>query len=276
VYLETIAPVVSASVLGATVGNFVRARLAPPMAASAILAIQAITSPWGAGPFQAATAFGTLTGIERTPSRALISILGVTALAGLCGMAYTSRLRFRAARTLIWAAGMAIAVLVPVAVPWQEDAFRVTREQTRCTGSAPEVCGPVSRLKLLVPVQRSMTMAYHRLEGTAFVKPRAFTVTRLDHYSDLNGSAPLDFDPAHVHQGSYDSDALAEALMRPHTCADLFDAEDAIPILDAQDRVRPWMLAVLQGNRPALPVPDYVTDAFATIQNCSVFAGDLH
>lgn len=163
---------------------------------------------------------------------------------------------------------------LPAAWPWQQDAYVPTQEAYGCVGSSPSVCGPRSRLRLLVPVQTSLADAYRKLEGTDFTRPTSFRVTRVDHYSDLHGAAPLDFDPAFIRGDHYDRGATALALLRPHQCRELFDAAGSVAILNAQDRILPWLTAVLD-DEVALPIPAAVQSAFEVIETCSPMTGDL-
>jgi hypothetical protein len=173
------------------------------------------------------------------------------------------------------ATAIALSTLLPAAWHWRQDAYVPTREAFGCVGSSPSVCGPGSRLRLLVPVQASLADAYQKLEGTDFTRPASFRVTRVDHYSDLDGAAPLDFDPAFIRGDRYDRGAVARALLRPHQCRELFDAAGSVRILDAQDRILPWLTAVLDGSTQARPVPPIVRTSFEVIQTCSPMTGDL-
>jgi hypothetical protein len=170
---------------------------------------------------------------------------------------------------------MATAVVLPAAWPSESQVYEVSREPVGCVGHHPAVCGPVSRLPLLEPVQRSLADGYRRLDGTPFVAPQRFTVARLDHYAKLGSAAPLDFDPANVTARGYTPDATARALARPHQCAELYSAKEAGPILDAQDVVQGWLVAVLVGQAPPHPVPPRVTASFDAIRSCRVMRGDL-
>ncbi|WP_432537984.1 hypothetical protein [Kineococcus arenarius] len=143
-------------------------------------------------------------------------------------------------------------------------------------GVNPSVCAPESRATLVEPIQNSLSRAYEVLDGTPFTKPAAFRVTRLDHYSDLDGAAPLDFDPEYIRGDQYNVGAIAAALTRPHQCRELFSAAEAVPLLQAQEVVQPWIVAALTGQVPAQPVPEEVLAEFRLIQHCDVMTGDLH
>lgn len=278
VFPETLGPVLGAAAIGGMVGNWVRGIGAPVVAAAVVLSAAVLVSPWGRGPFEVVTTYGTLTGIERPPSQAgaaVVSALLTMALAAsLCCMGRVApwprwtRIALLAAFVPIWVA--------PVAHPWPDQVFRVSSESVGCVGSSPSLCGPQSRLGLLRRAQPSFAAAYARLEGTPFDGPDAFRVTRLDHYSRLNGAAPLDFDPAGLSspQG-YPLSGVVAALLRPHQCRGLFDAQQSVPLLEAQHRISPWLEDVVSGRRPGQPVPPAVLDDFSTITSCDVFSGDL-
>jgi len=100
-------------------------------------------------------------------------------------------------------------------------------------------------------------------------------VTRLDNYAQLDGAAPLDFDPAFIRGSRYSDDAVARILARPHQCQEMFDATGSVPILDAQDRVVPWLRAVLSGQTSARPVPPEIETAFKVIEDCTPMTRNL-
>lgn len=279
VYAEVLAPLWAAAAVGLLVGSVVDGVLAGPVAGVALVIITALGSLFGRSPFSAVTTYGTLTGLERPPGQAAVVVaccLGMTALA-LFGAALVWRgtlTRHRSALPLVAAALVALAV-VPAATPWHDQVFRASAEPRACVEGVPAVCGPQSRLPLLVPVQRSFHRAYTVLDGTPFVEPSAFTVTRLDQYSSLGSAAPLDFDPAYLRDGAYDNGAVARALVRPHQCEGLFDASAAVPLLDAQDVVLPWLQGVLNSGRRPAQVPPPVLAAFDVIESCTVRTTDL-
>ena len=278
VFPEVVAPLVGAGSIGLFAGMVAGPRLAPPAAVMTLLAALVCAAPWGRGPFEAVTTYGTLTGLQRPPVRAVAVVVGVLVLALAVATAAVESNRPAGARSAVLGlcAGVAaVATVLPSAWPWKVEIYDVTDEAYGCVGSAPAVCGPRSRLPLLPPVQASLAEAYTQLAGTEFIRPTAFRVTRLDHYAHLDGAAPLDFDPADVHNDRYDNDAVARALVRPHQCSELFVASSAEPLLQAQDVVIPWLLQVLAGETAATPVPDDVSLAFARIQNCRPMTGDL-
>ena len=90
----------------------------------------------------------------------------------------------------------------------------------------------------------------------------------------MNGAAPPDFDSGPLTRGPYPTAKVADALLRPHQCSGLYDAQGAAPILEAQERVDPWLTAVIDGRLSALPVPGDVATAFAVIESCDVVTGD--
>lgn len=292
VFAEVAAPLLAAALLGTAIAmvlsEAVTGFVAAPVAAVTVLAGTVVASPWGRGPFEAVTTFGTLTGLQRPAVRAVAAVLAALILAGAAAVAAREAHRPAAARRGVLA-GCAVlmlaAAVAPAAWPWSEDVYVVSREPTRCVGNAPAVCGPASRTRLLVPVQTSLAQAYRTLAGTDFTRPAAFTVTRLDHYADLHGAAPLDFDPTLIRAekdsgtddrgaGSYTPAGVVAALLRPHQCAEVFTAQQAPLILDAQDRVRPWLEAVLADRVPARLVPDDVQAAFEVIEHCDVVTGN--
>lgn len=276
---EVVAPLAAAGAVGLVTGMVARPRVAPVAAAAAVLSALVLAAPWGRGPFEAVTTYGTLTGLQRTPARAAAAVgasLVITVFAVLAALEVN---RSRGRRPIVIALCLVaclFATVAPAAWPWKSDVYRFTTESYGCIGRDPAVCGPQSRLKILGPVQTSLAEAYVRLAGTDFVRPAAFRVTRLDHYSDLAGAAPLDFDPADVHGGRYSDEAVARALVRPHQCTGLFEASSAEPLLEAQDVMVPWLLRVLAGQQAASPVPPNVATAFQSIEDCRQMTWDLH
>ncbi|WP_432507595.1 hypothetical protein [Kineococcus arenarius] len=287
VFAEIAAPLLAAGLLGTAVAMLLPSSItgfvAAPVAAVTVLAGTVAASPWGRGPFEAVTTFGTLTGLQRPAVQAVATIAAALVLALLAAVAAREAHRPAPARRGVLAACTALvltAALAPAVWPWREGVYVVSNEPVRCVGSAPAVCGPASRTRLLVPVQTSLAKAYRTLAGTDFTRPAKYTVTRLDHYADLDGAAPLDFDPTLIHHteggtASYARSGVLAALLRPHQCREVFTAQRAPLILDAQDRVRPWLDAVLAGQTPARPVPTAVQSAFDVIADCDVVTGNL-
>ncbi len=269
VFPETLFPVFSAGMVGLLVGMAVSGRWAAPLAAVAVLAAAVVDSPWGRGPFEAVTTYGTLTGLQRPTGRALAAVVGVLVV-GLGALVAARELhrsgRTRRAVVIGCAVVIVVGTVVPAAWPWRQEVYVVTQEPYGCVGSDPAVCGPRSRLKLLRPVQTSLADAYRALAGTDFTGPTSFRVVRVEHHSDLNGAAPLDFDPAFIRGDRYDPGAIARILARPYTCRALYEAASAAPILDAEDQVVPWLQAVLSGKAPARPVPDQVASSFEVME----------
>lgn len=293
VFGEISAPLVAAAFVGSLLAlvlpEAVSAVLGAPLAAVTVLAGTVLASPWGRGPFEAVTTFGTLTGLERPVVRAVTVIGADVVLAAAAAAAVAAAYRPERARRVLFggcAVVMLAATVLPAAWPWTRDVYTVSTEAVACVGTAPAVCGPASRARLLVPVQASLAAAYTTLAGTDFAGPSTYTVTRLDHYADLHGAAPLDFDPALLHEGPghdgledprsdvYAQPGVVAALLRPHQCRELFNAEQALAILNAQDRVRPWLQAVLEERTAARPVPTAVQTAFTVIESCDVMTTD--
>lgn len=275
---ETAVPIVGAAMVGGMVGRLIKGLGAPLAAAGLVLLGAVVASPWGRGPFEAVTTYGTLTGLERPPAQAMATVVsGVVTVVIAFLLIGGSQLRPPAP----WVKFALLAALVPVwiapsAYPWPDQVFRISSEPTACVGTEPSLCGPQSRVPLLAMAQPSFARAYSRLGGTPFRGPSAFRVTRLDQYSQLEGAAPLDFDPSGLANGrEYEPNRIASALLRPHQCKGLFDAEDSVPILAAQSMVTPWLVDVVSGQRSGRPVPTEVLTAFSTIENCDVYTGDL-
>lgn len=278
VFPEIVAPLVGAGMVGLLAGMSLGGRTAAPVAAVAVIAALIAAAPWGRGPFEAVTTYGTLTGLQRPTIRAVAAIVGVLIVAFGALVAAREVHRPITSRRVVLGGSAAVILLgtiVPAAWPWRQDVYESTREPYGCIGGTPSVCGPQSRLSLLRPVQASLADAYRTLEGTDFTRPTSFRVTRLDHYAELHGSAPLDFDPAFIRGNRYDKGAIAQALVRPHQCLDLFDATRSVPILDAQDRVQPWLKAVLSGETQPHPVPPVVASSFKVVANCAPMTGNL-
>ncbi|QNN48404.1 hypothetical protein H9L10_08580 [Phycicoccus endophyticus] len=274
---ETVVPVVAAAALGGVVGHLVRSLVSPLVAAVLVLLTAVVASPWGRGPFEAVTTYGTLTGLERPPAQAAVTVVAAGLIVLGCALAVTRLSAGDPPRVVgsVLALALVLATVAPAAWPWQDQVYRVSTEATGCVGSNPRLCGPQSRLPLLAMAQPTFARAYERLRGTPFVAPTAFRVTRLDHYSQLDGAAPLDFDPSQIPDDRAATSQVVAALLRPHQCADLFDATGAVALLDAQDVVRPWLTGVLEDRVPAQPVPDEVADAFSVVLSCRVMTGDL-
>lgn len=280
VFPEIIGPMVGAGAVGMLAGMAVGGAWASPLAAVAILAGAVAASPWGRGPFEAVTTYGTLTGLERPAHRAMAAIAGalVVAFGAVLAALELQRPAARARGGVVFSCTTAILLgaLAPAAWPWRQDIYVFTSEPYGCIGQAPSVCGPKSRLPLVRPMQAALAGAYRKLEGTDFTKPTSFRVTRLDHYSELQGAAPLDFDPALLNEGRSNTWIVASALLRPSQCLDWFDAPSSKRISDAQDRARPWLEEVLAGGTPARPVPAAVASAFKVVEGCTAMTWDLH
>ncbi|MGL5865076.1 MAG: hypothetical protein ACRCYX_04275 [Dermatophilaceae bacterium] len=273
---ETVFPVISATFLGALVGEWIRARTAAIVAAGVVVVAAVVVSPWGRGPFEVVTTYGTLTGLERPTDQAAAATLASVVTAVVCVLgARSARASVRPRLSFAMVVAVLFAVwVVPVALPWPDQVYRVSTEEVGCVGSAPALCGPRSRVPLLAMAQPTFAEAYRRLAGTEFTGPNSFRVTRLGHYSELDGAAPLDFDPAALDDGEYDPTNVVDALLRPHECRELFDAEAAVPVLLAQERTVPWLREVIDGRRAAVPTPVEVSRDFATILNCDVYTGN--
>lgn len=278
VFAEVIAPLVGAGAVGLCAGMAVSGPLAAPIAAVTVLGGTMVASPWGRGPFEAVTTYGTLTGLERPAVRSAAAV-GAALLVGAVA-AFTARQRHRTYRgrggpfVLAGCAVLAaVAVILPAAWPWDQDVYVPTSERYGCIGDDPSVCAPRSRLQLLQPVQASLADAYARLHGTDFTRPTTFRVTRGD-FSNLGGAAPLEYHPEDVRGDGYDTFATAEVLMRPHACAELYGGSGMDRVFNAQDVVRPWLERVIKGQAPGAPVPPEVASAFDVIQGCHAQTGD--
>ncbi|GAB3681424.1 hypothetical protein GCM10028814_17810 [Angustibacter aerolatus] len=275
---EVLAPLAAAGAVGCLAGMMTAGRTGAPLAALAVLAVTTLAVPWGRGSFEAVTTYGTLTGLQRPTDRALANVVGALGVA-LCAVLAAALLhrRVRGHGAILVAAAVLglVATVAPAAWPWHHDVFVTSAEPVACVGRAPSVCGPASRRELLVPVQASLADAYRRLDGTPFTRPTSFRVTRLDHYSQLHGAAPLDLDPELVHDGRYDLGATARLLLRPHQCRELYSASGSLPVLTAQEQVEPWLVGVLRGQRPGHPVPPDVRRAFAVVERCTPVTTDL-
>lgn len=276
VFPETLGPVIAAAFVGRAVGEWIHGIGAPIVAAVAVLAAAVVVSPWGRGPFEAVTTYGTLTGLERPPGQAaaVVAVTVVTAAMGAVAAARSRDWFRRPLRRALLVAALVPVWVLPAAWPWPDQVYRTSTEPVECTGTVPALCGPRSRVPLLAMAQPAFARAYERLQGTEFVRPSHFTVTRLGRYSDLDGAAPLDFDPAALTGRGYPPGSVVAALLRPHECAELFDAAEAVPVLEAQGRVEPWLLNVVEGRRPARPEPPEVSSSFDVILDCRVYTGN--
>lgn len=276
VFPETLLPVIAAAFLGCLVGHWIAGMAAPIAAALLVLVAAIAASPWGKGPFEAVTTYGTLTGLERPPAQAAAVVLASIASVAICTVGVAQRVRGVALRWVQAAvAGSLVAVsIVPVAWPWSDQVFRPSTEAIECVGSAPALCGPRSRVPLLAMAQPDFQRAYERLAGTEFTRPTRFTVTRLNAYTRLDGAAPLDFDPGALTDLGYPTFNIVSALLRPHECRGLFDAQASVPILEAQAHVDPWLTGVVEGRRSPTPVPEDIEKAFTVITDCEVFTGE--
>jgi len=81
IFPEIIAPLIGAGMVGMVIGMAVAGRSAAPVAAVAVVAALIVASPWGRGPFEAVTTYGTLTGLQRPPGRALAAIIAALLVA---------------------------------------------------------------------------------------------------------------------------------------------------------------------------------------------------
>jgi hypothetical protein len=276
VFPEVLAPVAAAGGVGLMAGMAVNGRLAAPIAAVAVLAGTMLASPWGRGPFEAVTTYGTLTGLERPVVRSAAAITGALVVAGCAAVAARALHRDNGSRRLVLtgcAAAAAFAIVLPAAWQGQGQVYVATSERYGCTGTAPSVCAPRSRVQLMLPVQASLAEAYRQLQGTEFTRPTSFRVVRGDDLSGLNGAAPLEYEPESVQGSGYRTFATAQALLNPHRCLELYGGPGIDRIMGAQDRVRPWLEGVLEGRTPGFPVPADVASSFTVIEDCQVQTG---
>ncbi len=268
---ETLLAYAAALAVGQWIGSSVRGALAPVLAA--VLVIVA-TLPTGVGvrALQVATTSGTMVGLDRTPSRALVSI-GVNAsmlllFTGLTLARNRGRARPRSAVLAALAVPLVVTLGLSVRSPAQE--FRPSQAATVCVGSSPTVCGPARAQRLLTIAQRDLAQATSALAASGLRLPSEYAVARGDAGQALGlGVTQLPIELSSLTGNHLPRAALLDALAQPRLCAALYTAQSAEEYIELADMVSSWIgqQFALPGG-PTGPAPADVQDANHRLNEC--------
>lgn len=272
VFIETVSSLAAAAAVGMTFALFVDGILAVAASAGAVLAAATLTSGHGANLFQVTTSSGTLVGIERTPQRAIATILCHLALIAVAVAVALARQR---AHTLSppWLAAAALTALVPIAVaalwPYSASEFRPSQERQACAGSQVRVCGPASASALLAIAGNDLSEATRKLQPSGLPLPATFVVARGSAAESLPaGRALLDLDSSQLSEGHLPRGALANAIATPRQCRGFYSAQESPALLEHVKVVSAWLDDALAApGSPSRP-PGPVAQAYAALSTC--------
>ena len=268
---ETLLAYAAALAVGQWIGSMVRGVLAPVLAA--VLVIVA-TLPTGVGvrALQVATTTGTMVGLDRTPSRALVSI-GVDAsiLLLFAGLTIaTNRGRARPRSAVLAALVLPLVITLGLSVRSPAEEFQPTQAATVCVGSSPRVCGPTRTERLLTIAQRDLAQATSALAASGLTPPSQYAIARGDAARALGpGITQLPIELSSLTRNHLPRAALIDALAQPRLCAALYTAQSAEEYIELADMVSSWIgqqLALPGG--PTGPAPADVQDANRRLNEC--------
>ena len=265
---EVGAALLGAAAVGSLIGTLVSGVGAPVFAAAAVLVAATISRGWGGNLFEVPSTYGTMIGIERTPSRALLLILAHLGLA-LSAFIVARALRSQSRVAVVASILIGAMSLSPQAL-WNYDAdeYRPVSVAMMCLGRDPAVCGPPRSQAVLRLYQRDLRDAQLRLSGTGLSFPGTFVVARGQRVGELDASQSLlSVTPEDFADGRLPSQVLASILARPRVCAALFEADQAGPYLNLIDGVQVWLTQELAGGT-ADAAPARIRAAYDKLASC--------
>lgn len=268
---ETVLAYAAALAVGQWIGSMVRGALAPVLAAVVVIVA---TLPTGVGvrALQVATTTGTMVGLDRTPSRALVSIgVNVSILLLFTGLTLTTnRGRPRARPAVLAALTLPLVTTLSLSVGSPAQEFQPSQAATVCVGSSPRVCGPARTERLLTIAQRDLAQASSALAASGLALPSEYAVARGDAGRALGpGVTQLPIELSSLTRNHLPEAALLDALAQPRLCAALYTAQTADEYLDLAAVVSSWIgqqLALPEG--PTGPAPADVQDANRRLNEC--------
>lgn len=275
VVLETLFAFAAALAVGSWIGNHAGGVLAPALAAVVVIAATLLKF-LGVTAFQVVSSSGPMVGIERTPSRALVTI-GVNAsiVVLFLGLELSgNRGRRRPPVVALVALALPLVITLGLSVDREAEEYRPTQEASVCVGSDPVVCGPARAQRLLTVAQRDLADATVALGRSGLPLPDAFMVARGESVRELGPDrAELPVQLASLGRGHLSRSVVLDALSQPHVCAALFEAPTAEEYLNLAAGVRAWMDQQLSLPAGASgPAPGAVLDAYHRLDSCTIAA----
>lgn len=272
---ETVLAYAAALALGQWIGSRVRGVMAAVAAAVVVMVAATLPTMLGIQAFQVATSTGTMVGLVRTPSRALVA-MGINAsivvlFLGLTMATARGRSRPRTAMLLALTLPVLLTVSLGVATSAAQE-FRPSPEAEVCVGTHPTVCGPQRTHPLLTVAQRDLAEAGTALRGSNLVLPARYAIARGEAVRALGtDTAQLPIELSSLVRGHLPHAALLRALSQPRACAAVFSARTAPEYLAYTDVVTGWMDQQLRQGTPG-PAPAAVQDANRRLATCPVAA----
>lgn len=270
---ETVVAYASALAFGQWVGGVVRGALAPVLAAVVVLAATLATGV-GVRAFQLATTSGTMVGLERTPSRALVSIgVNASVLLLFTGLTWTTnRGRARPRTATLVALVLPLLLTVGLSAGSSAQEFQPSQSTPVCIGANPRVCGPARTERLLTLAQRDLAGATTALAGSGLQLPNRYAIARGEAGRTLGpDTTQLPIELSSLVRGHLPRPALVGALARPRLCAALYTASTAQEYLDLAAVVSAWIdTALTHPGGTSGPAPAEVQDANRRLTTCAL------
>ena len=272
VFMETITALVACAVVGVVVAVVLEGTLAAGVAAGVAILLATLTSGHGANLFQVASSSGSLIGIERTPDRAVATVLchvvlSSAAVVGLAGVFRAVRNRRR--WTVFTTLAATTVVLASMYWPFAESEYQPTSEAVVCTGSGVVVCGPASARPLLQNSAGDLSDARQKLAGSGLTLPERFYVLRGQAADDVPATATLlDLDSSSLVRGHLSTGAVAATLSMPRVCAAFYSDTGAPALLARVSVVSSWLQPHLAPGMKVGAAPPEVQTAFESLATC--------
>ena len=261
----------AAAAVGVVTGRLVKGVAAAVVAAGVTLVAGPLLAGQNVMAFQVATSSGTMIGLDRSPTKAVLGLVLHAAI--LVGCLGASQLVGRGASRKWISASIVIpvvpAIILAAVVPQTRDESVPTRSTISCFGNAPSVCGPVDAELLLTAAQRDLAEAGSRLAGSGLALPERYYVVRgpaATEYADRG--AILSYDPSGLTNGHLTAGAIAATMSTPRLCGAYFDSRTAPEYLELVEVVRIWMDGALSGADAVSPAPASVRNAYDRLRSC--------
>lgn len=269
---ETLAALAASAAVGLLVGGLRSDLMGPVIATAAVLLTQMLTRSWELTVFQVASSAGTLLGIERTPTRALLAIGINMSVALSCVLALWAARSPIVAHRRFWIAAsvvpiVSILLLRPALLPTDSE-YRPETGPTVCIGQAPTVCGPQSASGLLAVARADLDKAIRHLADSQLPFPQRYAIARGESINSLPpNTAELALDPSILEQGHLSQQTLTDTLSLPRFCEAMTNAEQAQPLLAHLEQVHTWLATQMRAERPE-PAPETVKAAYSALLDC--------
>lgn len=273
IFLETVTAFAAAAVLGAVVGAYVEGLTAVAVAAGVVLMSAVLFGAGGISLFQVASSSGTMLGIERTPTRAILAIAANSSII-VAGVVLTAS-RLHAMRTpAAWGTGTAIlvAVLAGLSAWWPvtDSEYRPSQELYSCVDDGVVVCAPAKASRLSQRAAEDLGVARQQLSASGLELPTRFAVVRGVAVGQLPpDTALLDYDTSTLVDGHLSPETVANTFATPRACAAFFSDAESRAYLEYVETVRSWILVELVeglGRR----APTGVRDAYQQLSSCKL------